>query len=269
MKLEHEFTVAAPIDETWNALLDVQRVATCLPGATVRPAAQEGAYDGRMKLKLGPMTAEYKGTLRMEEIDEASRSAVMHIQAKELKGQGGAAARMESRLAPEDDGRTRVVVGTDLEVSGRIAQLGRGMMENVADRLLGDFAQRLERELAAGRDGEPTAATGMAAVASEPPPRQTTGPAALSTPEAGAASPTSSQAGPGLDDTVSAADGDTLDLGSAAFHFLTGRKRAVALGTTATATVLLVMARRRRRAALVLSFRSGWGGRRAELRVVL
>ena len=147
MKLNNEFTVRAPLEETWTALLDVERVAGCLPGAQVGPSDQEGIYDGQMRVKLGAMTVAYKGTVSMKEIDESSRRVLMEIDAKELKGQGGAKARMANQLIAESDAQTRVQVATELDVSGRTAQLGRGMMESVASRLLEDFARRLEHEL--------------------------------------------------------------------------------------------------------------------------
>lgn len=96
------------------------------PAPPVKQAADEGAYDRRMNLKPGPMTVEYQGALRMDEIDQASRRAILRIQAKALNGQVGATARMRSQLAPERDGRTRVIVGNDLEVSGASRSWGAG-----------------------------------------------------------------------------------------------------------------------------------------------
>lgn len=254
MKLEHEFTVVAPIDETWDALLDVERVAGCLPGATVTPAAEEGVYDGQMKLKLGPMTVAYKGTLRMDEVDKAAHRAVMRIQAKELKGQGGATARMDNRLEPDGDGRTRVVVGTELDVSGRAAQLGRGMMENVAERLLADFAKRLERELAASRGNRDAPAAAGQADAGQVPSADAE-PAIAQAPQAEPAS------------TIPPAEAEALDLGALGSAVLAGRQRGLALAVTGAALLLAAAAaaaaagRRRRTRAIV-----SWRGHRAELR---
>jgi hypothetical protein len=99
-----------------------------------------------MKLKLGPVTTEYAGTARLQDVDEDERVASFHVQAREARGQGSAAAVITGRLVPEGDS-TRVAVETDLQVTGRQAQLGRGMMEDVAGAVLGEFSSRLEREM--------------------------------------------------------------------------------------------------------------------------
>ena len=144
MKLRNEFTVAAPLERTWETLLDVPRVAAALPGAAIEPGGANGDYRGRMKVKIGPVTAEYAGTARLEEVDEDGRAATFHVQGS--GGQGTAAATIVNRLEPADGG-TRVVVETDLKVTGRAAQFGRGLMEDVAAATLAEFAQRLEREI--------------------------------------------------------------------------------------------------------------------------
>jgi len=144
MKLRNEFTVAAPLERTWATLLDVPRVAAALPGAAIEPGGANGDYRGRMKVKIGPVTAEYTGTARLEEVDEDGRAATFHVQGS--GGQGTAAATIVNRLEPADGG-TRVVVETDLKVTGRAAQFGRGLMEDVAAATLAEFAQRLEREI--------------------------------------------------------------------------------------------------------------------------
>jgi carbon monoxide dehydrogenase subunit G len=238
MRLENEFTVRAPLERTWNALLDVERVAGCLPGAQVGPSDREGVYDGQMRVKLGAMTVAYKGTVSMKEVDEASRRVLMDIDAKEVKGQGGAKARMENRLIAESDAQTRVQVATELDVSGRTAQLGRGMMQSVASRLLDDFAQRLERELEA-----PSQANGAA-------------PAAASA--SGPAAQRASEAGP-----EPSLDTPPLDLGAVTFRGVT---RQPALLVMAAALLLTVLLRRReRRPMFVLRQRSGLLTRKTEL----
>ena len=155
MKLTNEFVVAAPLERTWRALLDVPRVARALPGARIEPEPADGAYRGTMKVRFGAVTAEYAGTALLQDADEDERVASFRVQARERRGQGTAAATITSRLAAED-GRTRVRVETDLEVTGRQAQLGRGIMEDVAGGVLERFAEGLERELS-GR-GEEAAA---------------------------------------------------------------------------------------------------------------
>jgi uncharacterized protein len=146
MKLENEFTVAAPLEETWRTLLDIERVATCLPGAQIEPSDEDGVYRGAMKMKLGPLTVDYRGTARLQDVDEDTHTASIAVQGREAKGQGTAAAVIENHLESQN-GATKVRAVTDLKITGRQAQFGRGIMEDVAETLMGQFAERLEREL--------------------------------------------------------------------------------------------------------------------------
>jgi carbon monoxide dehydrogenase subunit G len=163
MKLENSFSVAAPIEQTWSTLLDIERVATCLPGAKIEPSDEDGVFHGAMKVKLGPMTVDYRGTAKLQDVDEDTRTASIAVQAREAKGQGTAAAVIENRLESENGG-TRVVAVTDLKITGRQAQFGRGIMEDVATTMMGEFAKRLEQEIQSGgsaaakADREPAAA---------------------------------------------------------------------------------------------------------------
>lgn len=146
MKLQNEFTVSVPPERVWETLLDIERVATFLPGATLQPSGEGGDHRGSMKVKLGPMVVNYDGTARLASVDEADRTAAIAVRARETKGQGTASAVIRNRLVPQDDS-TRVLVETDLQVSGRQAQFGRGIMEDVAGRMLDDFARRFESHL--------------------------------------------------------------------------------------------------------------------------
>jgi carbon monoxide dehydrogenase subunit G len=146
MKLRNEFVVAAPLEQTWQTLLDVPRLASALPGATIEPGGGGGEYRGSMRLKIGPVTAEYAGTARLEDVDEDARVASFHVQGS--GGQGTAAATIANRLEEAEDG-TRVIVETDLRVTGRAAAFGRGLMEDVSARMLAEFARRLEAEILA------------------------------------------------------------------------------------------------------------------------
>ena len=146
MRLRNEFDVDADPRRTWAILLDVPRVARALPGATIDPDAEGGAWRGTMKVRLGPVTTEYAGTARVQDVDEDDRVASFRVEGREARGQGSAAATITTQVAPSGAG-THVVVETDLQVTGRQAQLGRGLMEDVAGALLGEFAGRLEREL--------------------------------------------------------------------------------------------------------------------------
>lgn len=147
MRFQQTFTVAAPAEEVWRTLVDVERVAPCLPGAEIT-GADGDTYRGAFTVKLGPTTIAYGGTLRMEERDEAARRAVMAARGSDRRGQGGATATIASTVREEGD-RTAVDVTTDLALTGRLARFGRpGMIEDVSRRLLDDFAACLEAKLA-------------------------------------------------------------------------------------------------------------------------
>jgi carbon monoxide dehydrogenase subunit G len=171
MKLENEFSVAAPLEETWATLLDLERVATCLPGATIETGGEDGVYRGKMKVKLGPMTVDYEGTARLQEVDEDNHTASIAVQAREARGQGTAAAVISNRLE-QVNGRTKVMAVTDLKITGRQAQFGRGIMEDVADSMMKQFAERLAEEIRRGPSrqarGAETAAGEAGGTAPEP-----------------------------------------------------------------------------------------------------
>jgi uncharacterized protein len=152
MKLENEFTVPAPLEQAWAVLLDVERVAPCLPGASVEPGGEEGEYAGTMTIKIGPITSRYKGTVKIERADEDARVAVMRAQAKDARGQGTASATITSSMEPVSDG-TRVRVETDMRVTGPAAQFGRGVMQDVSAKLMRQFADCLAREMSAAPAG--------------------------------------------------------------------------------------------------------------------
>ncbi|MEU0969309.1 SRPBCC family protein [Streptomyces sp. NPDC005917] len=146
MELHNEFTVPVPVDDAWRALLDIERVAPCLPGAVVEE------YDGRtvtgsVKVKVGPVTVTYRGTAVFHEQDETAHRMVLAATGRETRGQGTARATVTGTLA-ERDGGTAVSVDTDLTVTGRPAQFGRGVLSEVGDRLVGQFAACLAERLA-------------------------------------------------------------------------------------------------------------------------
>jgi carbon monoxide dehydrogenase subunit G len=157
MKLEQSFEVAAPADKVWQALIDVERVAPCLPGAAVTGKADDDTYDGTFSVKIGPTTASYAGKLKLEQVDEAARNATIQANGTDRRGQGAARATITSSLH-EEAGGTRVEVVTDYQITGRLARFGRGgMIEDIAERLLKEFAQRLQESLV-GEDGDPASA---------------------------------------------------------------------------------------------------------------
>ncbi len=147
MKLEQSFEVAAPIDRVWDALIDVERVAPCLPGASVTGRNEDGSYAGNLTIKIGPTTAAYAGRLQMEDIDKGVHTATMQAQGTDKRGQGGAKATITSKLTETADG-THVDVTTDYHITGRLARFGRGgMIEDISNRLLREFASCLQSSL--------------------------------------------------------------------------------------------------------------------------
>lgn len=149
MKLEEFFEVDAPVHEVWKALIDVQRVAPCLPGAEITDAGEDGTYEGNFQVKLGPTTASYRGTLKLQSIDEAARVATMDASGRDKRGQGGAKATMVSTVTEAEGGGARVHVDTDFTITGRLARFGRGgMIQDISNRLLGDFSTCLQAQLA-------------------------------------------------------------------------------------------------------------------------
>jgi len=161
MRLEESFEVDAPVEEVWQALIDVQRVAPCLPGAEITEVGEDGTYRGNFQVKLGPTTAAYRGTLKLESLDAAAHVVTMTANGQDKRGQGSAKATMVSTVAGGEGGATRVHVDTDFTITGRLARFGRGgMIQDISKRLLGDFAACLQEELkGSGEGGQPSAST--------------------------------------------------------------------------------------------------------------
>ncbi len=150
MKLEQSFEVEAPLEAVWAALIDVQRVAPCLPGAEVTEVGDDDTYHGTFSVKLGPATASYRGTLKIEEVDEAAHRATMRASGTDKRGQGGAKALMHSTVRQGEGGATQVDVETDFTITGRLASFSRGgMIKDISNRLMREFAQCLQETLAA------------------------------------------------------------------------------------------------------------------------
>src|SRR3712207_4787521 len=134
MKLEQSFEVQAPIDQVWAALVDLERVAPCLPGAAITERDEDGTYHGTFQVKLGPTTASYRGTIKIEEADEAAHRATLKARGTDKRGQGGASATIVNTLAETADGGTRVEAVTDFTITGRLARFGRGgMIEDISN----------------------------------------------------------------------------------------------------------------------------------------
>ena len=148
MQLENSFTVPVPIDEAWRVLLDIERIAPCMPGAAL-DSVDGDDFTGRVKVKLGPINLTYQGKASFIEKDEAAHKAVIDARGKDQRGNGTAAAVVTARLKAEGS-ITRVDVLTDLNITGRPAQFGRGVMTDVGNKLLGQFADKLAAQLGEG-----------------------------------------------------------------------------------------------------------------------
>jgi carbon monoxide dehydrogenase subunit G len=158
MQLEHEFTVPRPAEEVFAVLRDVERIAPCMPGASIDNVDGD-EFAGKVKVKVGPMQLTYSGTARFVEVDEEARRATLEATGKEIRGAGQASAKVNTVLT-EVDGETHVKVVTDLSITGRPAQFGRGVMADVGDKLLGQFADCLAAEMEQGMAPPPEAGPG-------------------------------------------------------------------------------------------------------------
>lgn len=146
MELTHDFTVPADIDTTWATFLDLEAVGSCFPGATVTEASEE-SFSGTVKVKLGPIALLYTGSGQFLERDDAAHRAVIEAKGKDKRGNGTAGATVTMQLAPSGEG-TRVDVATELQITGKPAQFGRGVMQDVSDKLLQQFIACIEGSLA-------------------------------------------------------------------------------------------------------------------------
>src|SRR4051812_4957543 len=145
MELDHEFTVPVPVEQAWPVLLDVERIAPCMPGATL-DSIDGDEFTGRLKVRLGAMTITYRGTARIASRDEKAHTVTIEGSGKEARGSGTAKATVRATLHDEGE-QTRVTVHTTLNVTGRPAQFGRNILSEVGGRLIGRFAGNLADEI--------------------------------------------------------------------------------------------------------------------------
>lgn len=142
MDLTNDFRVAIPVEQAWKVLTDLERIAPCMPGAQLQEVEGD-VYRGVVKVKVGPVQAQYKGEVTFVELDETEHVAVLRAEGRETRGQGNASATISASLVPDGDG-TAVSIVTDLTITGRVAQFGRGVLADVSAGLLDQFVARLE-----------------------------------------------------------------------------------------------------------------------------
>lgn len=218
MDIKNSFTVDAPIAEAWELLTNIAEIAPCLPGAKLTDET-DGVYSGGVKVKVGPVTSEYKGSAEFVEKDDVNYRAVISGKGRDTRGAGNAQALITAQMTAVGD-KTEVDIDTDLKVSGKVAQFGRGVMQDVSTKLLGQFAECLETKIAEPDTIDEIAAA--SAVASD----------AAST-------------------SVTAADSDddaVLDLGDVGLGGVLLKRYGAAAGVTALVLVILMWLTRRRRA---------------------
>lgn len=162
MKIENTFTVDAPIDQAWELLTNIPEVTRCLPGAKLT-GEEDGVYSGGIKVKVGPVTAEYKGSAEFVEKDAEARKAVIKGSGRDTRGAGNAQVLITAQMSPVGN-QTQVDIVTELKISGKFAQFGRGVMQDVSTKLLGQFAECLATKI-----GAPGTIAGVIEVTETPP----------------------------------------------------------------------------------------------------
>ncbi len=145
MELKSEFRVGIPVEQAWSTLTDVEFIAPCMPGAQLTEIDGD-EFKGGVKVKVGPITAQYKGSAKFVELDEANRRIVLEASGRDSRGAGNAAAEVTAEMTADGDG-TVVSIATDLKVTGKVAQFGRGVMADVTEKLIGQFVDSLEQKL--------------------------------------------------------------------------------------------------------------------------
>ena len=193
MNIQDEFRVDVPVEEAWRVLTDVERIAPCMPGAQLQEVEGD-EFRGIVKVKVGPITAQYKGVARFTEKDEANRRAVIRAEGRDTRGQGNASATVTAVLVPEAAG-TRVTIDSDVTITGKVSQFGRGVIGDVSSKLLAQFVDNLERDVLSGADAThdapapsaspaPPAASAAATPTDSTPPVASKGPRTIDAPEA-------------------------------------------------------------------------------------
>ncbi len=167
MLIENSFEVAADPDEVYRFLQDAHNVAACFPGAELVEDLGDDSYKGKVKIKVGPVTAAYQGVAKVVERDEVARTSVLLADGKDTRGAGTAKARATMRVTPAGEG-ANVVLATDLTISGKLAQFGRGIMADVSGRMVGELASRVRQRIEHGEPAVEPAAAETAPVSTSP-----------------------------------------------------------------------------------------------------
>jgi carbon monoxide dehydrogenase subunit G len=226
MEITNSFTVDAPIAEAWELLTNIPEITPCLPGAKLTDET-DGVYSGGVKVKVGPVTAEYKGSAEFVEKDDATYKAVISGKGRDTRGAGNAQALITAQMTAVGN-KTEVDIHTDLKVSGKVAQFGRGVMQDVSTKLLGQFAECLETKIGEPDTIEEIAAAGAAGTAVD---------ASVS------AAPSPAHAVP----SAESEDDSVLDLGDIGIGGVLLKRYGAAAGVTALILVILMWMTRRRR----------------------
>jgi uncharacterized protein len=236
VQLEHRFTVPASIDVAWDALMDLESVGSCFPGATVT-SVEGDEFAGTCKIKLGPISMQYSGSGKFVERDESSHRAVIEAKGKDKRGNGTAAVTVTASLTAESEERTAVEVDTDLNITGKPAQFGRGVIQDVSDKLLGQFTECLESKIGAADDQGSAAESAPASVP------ESAEPAAAST-----APPTAATREPEPEPRAAQrsqqSESSALDLGATVLPVLAKRYAPYAVGALVVLFVLWRIIRR-------------------------
>jgi carbon monoxide dehydrogenase subunit G len=256
MELTNEFRVDVPVPEAWKVLTDVERIAPMLPGAQLQEVEGD-VYRGIVKVKVGPITAQYKGQATFVDRDEAGGRVVLRATGRDTRGQGNASADITATMTPDGDG-TKVSVVTDLTITGKVAQFGRGVLAEVSAKLMGQFADALRDDLekagtagamhteAGEADGGESAAGGPAPSSSQAAaPLQGNGAAQASAGESTATQGNGASSAPAGVRRIESADAEPVDLIAVAGG--STLKRLVPVFGVLVALLVLVWARRRRR----------------------
>ena len=150
MKIDQEFGVDVPVERAWQALTDLEGLAPCMPGAELT-GVEGDTYKGRVKVKVGPVVSQFAGTARFVKLDDAAHIAVISAAGKDTRGGGNASATIHARLRPDGVG-TVVTVSTDLNISGKLAQFGSGMIKEISEKLFAQFVENVETQLLAPQE---------------------------------------------------------------------------------------------------------------------